>query len=191
MRQGQQDWNQNGIWEDVCAPAAGALTQNCVMNLLGLVQGKKIEQRRPREDPVFHNVRCELTFGEMDDNGKQAAIETPPRTPRNDAKAVWQYQTIQLALDEQGVARSQPTRVSLEPETPHTIIPHTILRNPYAKRNKKKEPEEEEEESYGMNMKTRAYTKKSLTTPTTSIHLETKGINTRSLNQIQKDMPKK
>ena len=54
----------------------------------------------------------------MDNNSKSAPMETPPRTPRKDAEEVWQHQTIQLAPDKQRVARSQPTRVSLEPETP-------------------------------------------------------------------------
>ena len=120
----------------ICPPAAaaaGALKQDCAINLLGLVEGETLEHMRPREDPVFRNVGWEITFGEMDDNLKPAPMETPPRTPRKDAEEVWQHQTIQLEPDKQGVTRSQPTRVSLEPETTHTTIPCTIIRYPYAK----------------------------------------------------------
>ena len=119
-----------------------------------MVEGETIKHRRPREDPAFRNLGSEITFGEMDNNSKPAPMETPPMTPRKDTKEVREQQTIQLAPDEQGIARSQSTRVPLEPETPRTIIPRTIIRNPYAKRNKKKEPEEEENESYGMNTTT-------------------------------------
>ena len=98
-----------------------------------MVEGETIKHRRPREDPPFRNVGCEITFGKLNDNSKPASMETPPKAPRKDAEEVWQHQTIQLEPDKQGVTRSQPTRVSLEPETTHTTIPCTIIRYPYAK----------------------------------------------------------